>query len=62
MQDITIGDCMKVLIKQNQTELARVFAKAFKVAGYFVIIAGALGDLNNDLRVSWYHFVCIRWH
>ena len=38
------GDCMKVLIKQKPTELAGVFAKAFK-------LAGALGDLNNELQI-----------
>ncbi|TMO82779.1 hypothetical protein [Pseudoalteromonas spongiae] len=42
---------MKGLIKQKLTVLAGVFAKAFKVAGDLVIIVGALGDLNNDLRV-----------
>ncbi|MDE3274360.1 hypothetical protein [Pseudoalteromonas sp. G4] len=42
---------MKVCIKQKLTELVGVFAKAFKLAGDLVIIAGALGDLNNDLRV-----------
>ena len=42
---------MKGLLKQKLTELVGVFAKAFKLAGDLVIIAGALGDLNNDLRV-----------
>ena len=42
---------MKGLLKQKLTGLVGVFAKAFKLAGDLVIIAGALGDLNNDLRV-----------
>jgi len=42
---------MKGLLKQKLTDLVGVFAKAFKFAGDLVIIAGALGDLNNDLRV-----------
>ncbi len=42
---------MKGLLKQKLTDLVGVFAKAFKLAGDLVIFTGALGDLNNDLRV-----------
>ncbi len=42
---------MKGFIKKRLRDLVGVIAKAFKHCGDIVIIAGVLGDVNNDFRV-----------